>query len=112
MNIKDLEWDDKVVQKVAFQRALVVIPQCIEESHPQSLEKWVKKLPNMRSKEVYVDFPSQIEAFPVYIDDKFCSYTLYGDVYADDFQLKTEEQFRSFEEWENLVKRTRNNLQE
>lgn len=79
------------------------MPQCIEESQPEELEKYVNKLVNMPCKDVYVGFPFQQEAFAMYFEDKFTIYTLWGDVATNKFQLMKDKQFRTPEEWQRHV---------
>jgi len=42
------------------------------------------------SKSIYIDFPNQIEAFPMFFEDKFTMYTLYGDAYSNVFEVRKE----------------------
>jgi len=44
LNVIDLEAEHKVVQKVSFVSWLVVMPQCIEETQPEELEKYLNKI--------------------------------------------------------------------
>jgi hypothetical protein len=46
-----------VVQKVSFVQHLVVMPQCAEETQPEELENFVKKLVSASVKDVFVSFP-------------------------------------------------------
>ena len=50
---------------------MVVIPQCIEETQPEILEAYLKKLVKAAKKDVYIDFPYQAEAFPMSFEDEF-----------------------------------------
>jgi len=81
------------------------MPQAIEESQPQELENYLKKLITQSNKEVYIGFPFQQEAFAMYFEDRFNIFTIYGDVETNNFQLMKDKQFRSPEEWQLYVNR-------
>ena len=44
LNVIDLEIDRVTVQKVSFEKFLVVVPQCLEETQPEELEKYLLRL--------------------------------------------------------------------
>ena len=48
---------------------MAVIPQCIEETQPEELEKYLMKLTKQQKKDVFIDFPYQLEAFPMSFED-------------------------------------------
>ena len=69
LNIIDIEYENVVVRKVQFKKLLVKIPQCIEETQPESLEEYLWKLAKQANKEVFVDLPFLREAFPMFFED-------------------------------------------
>jgi hypothetical protein len=87
LQVQALEPNHKIVYKVNFIQHMVTIPQCIEESQPEELEKWLNKLAGSSNKEVYVGFPFPHEAFAMYFEDKFTIYTLFGDVATNKFSI-------------------------
>jgi len=48
---------------------MVVIPQAIEETQPEELEKYLMRLTKANKKDVFIDFPHQNEAFPMCFED-------------------------------------------
>ena len=78
-----------------FQKCMVVIPQCIEETQPEDLEKYLLKLSKAQKKDVFIDFPFQREAFPMQFEDRFSVYTLYGDYYENNYTIQITDQTRS-----------------
>jgi cbb3-type cytochrome oxidase cytochrome c subunit len=70
LNVNELEMDTKVINKVAFKICLVKIPQCIEDTTPQKLEEFAYKFVKKVSNELYVNFPFQTEAVPMFFEDK------------------------------------------
>jgi hypothetical protein len=80
LGIQELMADHKVVQKVNFVQWLVVMNQCLEETQPQELEKYLNHMVKTGNTEVYVNFPWQQEAFPMYFEDKFHIFTIFGDM--------------------------------
>lgn len=87
MNIIDIEYETILVRKVQFKKLLVKIPQCIEETQPEKLEEYLWKLAKNANKEVYIDLPYHREAFPMFFEDAFSIYTLYGDVNSNNFTI-------------------------
>ena len=85
---------------------MVTIPQAIEETQPEELEKWLDKLVRQMNKEVFVGYPFVHEAFPMYFEDKFTIYTLFGEVDKNNFKILKDPQFRNETEWNGLVTRT------
>jgi len=45
------------------------------------------KLAKQANKEVYIDLPYHREAFPMFFEDAFSIYTLYGDVNSNHFTI-------------------------
>ena len=97
LNVIDLEVDRINVQKVPFEKFLVIIPQCFEETQPEELEKYLIKLTKQNKKDVYINFPYQHEAFPVCFEDMFNIYTLFGDYYENKFTVQKNPQFKTEE---------------
>lgn len=62
------------------------------------------------NKEVYVGFPFPHESFPMYFEDKFTIYTLFGEVDKNNFKILKDPQFRDETQWNALVTRTLANL--
>lgn len=112
LQVQALEPNHKIVYKVNFIQHMVTIPQCIEESQPEELEKWLNKLAGSSNKEVYVGFPFPHEAFAMYFEDKFTIYTLFGDVATNKFSIMKDKQFRGEAEWSSLIFKTVANLAE
>ena len=71
LGVIELHYDSVYVHKQAFQKCMVVIPQCIEETQPEELERWLIKLTKQNKKDVFIDFPYQREAFPMSFEDEF-----------------------------------------
>ena len=65
LGVIELKYDSVYVQKQMFQKCMVVIPQCIEETQPEDLEKYLLKLSKAHKKDVFIDFPFQREAYPM-----------------------------------------------
>jgi hypothetical protein len=57
LNIIDFEFENVNVRKVNFRKMLVKIPQCVEETQPEILEKYLWNLSKQNQKEVFVDLP-------------------------------------------------------
>ena len=91
---------------------MVVVPQVIEETQPEELEKYLMKLTKQNKKDVFVDFPYQNEAFPMSFEDQFQVYTLFGDYYENKYTIQVGEQTRSEKEWQNHVNRIRFKLED
>lgn len=70
---------------------MVVIPQAIEETQPEELEKYLMKLTKANKKDVFIDFPHQNEAFPMCFEDQFSVYTLFGDYYENKYTIQVGE---------------------
>jgi len=70
----------------------------------------MQKFCTASNKEVYVGFPWLHEGFPMYFEDRFSIYSLYGDAQSNRYTIQRSDQFRSTEEWNGLVNRMRHNL--
>lgn len=57
LGITELEIDYKSIHKVSFVRLMVRVPQSLEETQPEILEDFLKKLIKKSKKEVFVGFP-------------------------------------------------------
>lgn len=66
LGVQEIGYDEKILHEVSFQRVLLKIPQAREDTATEYLEKRVNDFLKLPSKEVYVDFPFQYEAFPCY----------------------------------------------
>lgn len=53
-----------------------------------------------------------MEAFPIYFEDKYSIYTLFGDVYENNFEVKKQKQFRNDDQWGHFVQKQRNIMME
>jgi len=60
---------------------------------------------------VFVDFPYQREAFPLFFEDMFTVYTLQVDFEKNTMIVQMNNQTRSEDEWESYVKKTIYKLQ-
>lgn len=69
LGVIELKYDSVYVQKQEFKKAMVVIPQAIEETQPEELEKYLMRLTKANKKDVFIDFPHQNEAFPMCFED-------------------------------------------
>ena len=112
LNAIDLEVDRVTVQKVSFEKFLVVIPQALEETQPEELEKYLLKLTKQNKKDVFIGYPYQHEAFPTCFEDMFNIYTLFGDYYENKFTVQKNPQFKTEDQWATLINRLRHNLRE
>jgi hypothetical protein len=52
-----IEYDTKVINKVAFKRVLIKIPSCMEDKSNQKLEEYVERLAKSKNKELYIGLP-------------------------------------------------------
>jgi hypothetical protein len=91
LNITTIEYDKVVINKVPFKRVLVKAPQLEEEASTEALEMFCNRFIKTSTREVYVDFPYQNEAFPVAFEDKDFVYNIMGDVYGGFFSIKREQ---------------------
>lgn len=57
LGVIELKYEGVYVRKQMFQKCLVVIPQCFEETQPEELEKYLLKLTKQTRKDVFVGFP-------------------------------------------------------
>ena len=76
------------MRKVQFKKVLVRIPQCQEETQPEILEQFLWRLAKQSNKQVFVDLPYQREAFPMFFEDAFSVYTLFGDPNSNQFTIQ------------------------
>lgn len=74
--VKELDYAEKFVNKVAFKQCLAVIPQTKEDVSGADFEDWIYRFSESKIKELYVKFPYQIEAFPLYFEDPFSIYQI------------------------------------
>lgn len=88
LGVIELKYEGVYVKKQMFQKCLVVIPQCFEETQPEELEKYLLKLTKHARKDVFVGFPFQHEAFPMCFEDPLSVYTLYGDYYENKYTIQ------------------------
>jgi hypothetical protein len=63
LNVADITYDEKVINKVSFKRVLVRVPSCIEDRSDEDLEAYLGRFVKQLNKEVYLGLPYQIEAF-------------------------------------------------
>ena len=61
---------------------------------------------------MFIDLPYQRESFPMFFEDAFSVYTLFGDPNSNQFTIQHAQQWRSPNEWEGLMKRVRYRLTE
>lgn len=71
---------------------LVKVPSCMEDRSSEELEAFAQKFVKQANKEFYVGLPYQIEAFPVSFEDERFIYTVFGDVYTNNYQIHKEKQ--------------------
>lgn len=112
LNVIEVTYETIVVRKVQFQKLLIRIPQCREETQPEYLEEYLGKLAKQKDKHVFVDCPYQKEAWPIFFEDAFCVYTLHGDLNSNQFTIQQNAQTKSPNEWEGHLKRVRHRLTE
>jgi hypothetical protein len=80
-----IDYDEIVVNKVAFQKVNIRIPSCFEDRSNQDLEAFIYRFIKQQEKELFIGLPYQIEAFPVCFEDENFIYTVYGDAYANNY---------------------------
>ena len=112
LGVIELKYESVYVQKQEFKKAMVVIPQAIEETQPEELEKYLMKLTKSAKKDVFINFPHQNEAFPMCFEDQFSVYTLFGDYYENKYTIQVGEQTRNEKEWNAHVNRIRYKLED
>jgi 5'-3' exoribonuclease 1 len=77
LNVQDIE---KIVQnmfRVDFEVFLTKIPQVRAERNPDELQKFIDSIVEDNNRTVFIDFPYQIEARIVLIEDKKSCYQFY-----------------------------------
>mmetsp|Transcript_30309 Transcript_30309/g.29622 ORF Transcript_30309/g.29622 Transcript_30309/m.29622 type:complete len:146 (+) Transcript_30309:289-726(+) len=57
LNVKEIAFDSKWINKVQFKTLLVKVPPCEEDSSTEALEKFIHKFIKKEIKEVYTKFP-------------------------------------------------------
>jgi len=55
--VKELDYGEKFINKVAFKQCLAVIPQSREDASGAEFEDWIYKFAESKIKELYVKFP-------------------------------------------------------
>jgi hypothetical protein len=91
LNATEVDYDYKVFNKVQFKRLLVKIPRSLEETKDELLEEYVNHFLKQTVRELYMEFPYCLEAFPTVFENAKNTYTLYGDVYSGFFKVHKEE---------------------
>lgn len=105
MNATEIEYDFKVFNKVQFKRLLIKIPKSDEETKDELLEAYVHHFLKQNVRELYMDYPYCLEAFPTVFENAKHTYTLYGDVYSGFFKIHKEEQKSSADQYQSRKKR-------
>lgn len=100
-----VDYDEKVINRVAFKRVLIKIPAAPEDNHPDKLELFVNKFAQEANKEVFVGLPYQIEAFPITFEDHKFTYTLYGDYYTGIYKVHKEQQILPVDKYADFIRR-------
>lgn len=108
LNVVELDFADVYVQKVRFQRALARVPQYKEDTNGADFEDWIYKFAGSKLKELYVHFPWQIEAFPLYFEDPYSIYFLSGD--GGRVKVTKSRQTKTPQEFAGLIRTQRANL--
>lgn len=90
INVVNITYDIKNINKVDFKRVLVKIPQCMEDRSNEDLEKYVNKFVKLANKELYIGLPYQLEAFPTIFEDERFAYHINGDVYTNNYVIYKE----------------------
>ena len=99
LNITSLKSSEKFINKVRFEQLLAVIPQCNEDTDGAGFEDWIYNFAEQRSLELFVNFPHQIEAFPISFEDPFSVYTLHADNTTGRFKVKKFRQEKSADQF-------------
>ena len=86
-----VEYDEKVINRIAFKRVLIKVPNAPEDNNSEKLEAFVNKFASEANKEIFVGSPYQIEAFPITFEDHKFTYTLYGDPYTNLYKIHKEQ---------------------
>ena len=79
LGVQELDYTEKFINKVAFKQCLALIPQTKEDASGADFEDWIYKFAEGKNKELYVKFPYQIEAFPLFFEDPFSIYQMTGN---------------------------------
>jgi len=81
---------------------LTIIPQCKEDTDGALFENWIYTFAEQRGIELYVNYPQQVEAFPISFEDPFSVYKIEPNNQTGMFSVrkyrqdKNEEQFRIY----------------
>lgn len=105
LGVVELDYTEKFVQKVAFKQCLAKIPHCKEDLSGAEFEDWIYKFAEQKNKELYVNFPYQIEGFPLYFEDPYSIYQITGNADTGQFSVTKLRQNKSKEEFTMICKR-------
>ena len=100
LNVTNLHFTEKFINKVRFEQLMAVSPQCSEDTNGADFENWIYNFAESKQPELYVNFPNQIEAFPIHFEDPFSIYKLETDSNTGALRVlklrqdKTADQFR------------------
>ena len=57
LNVTNLHYSEKFINKVRFEQLFVVSPQCNEDTNGADFENWIYDFAESSSPEMYVNFP-------------------------------------------------------
>ena len=112
LGANSVTYDEKVINQVPFQRVLVRVPSCLEDQASEELEAFVYKFAKQASKELYVGYPWQWEAFPTLFEDDKNTYTIFGDVYTNIYKIHKDVQQLDKNKYGMFVARQKLKLQD
>lgn len=87
-----------------------MVPQYKEDTSGAEFENWIYNFAESKLKEIYVQFPRQIEAFPIHFEDPFSIYQLSGDEASGQVKVTKMRQNKTPQEFEGLARQQRANL--
>ena len=79
LQANDLEFREVFVQKVPFKQSLVKIPRCKEDFQGSEFERFIHEFATSKVPELYVEYPRQLECFPLTFEDPFSIYEVRYD---------------------------------
>jgi 5'-3' exonuclease len=79
LNVTDLRYTEKYINKVSFKQILAVVPQCEEDLNGGAFEDWIYDYVDNGNSEMFVNFPRQVEAVPISFEDPFSVYQINMD---------------------------------
>jgi hypothetical protein len=76
LQANEIVFKEIYVNKVALKMALIKIPKAPEDLNGTNFENTIYNFTKMQHPEIYVNYPRQIEAFPITFEDPFSVYMI------------------------------------